>query len=383
VLSFYIFAEEFGPTKSGVFKGKQKMENNFQLPSQGAIPSSRRNRQRKMKHQEPSADMDRCCKDSGTFLPKQPVPSTQQPERSPLGSITNSSFREPSSISASKNIQHIASQTSSNTKETLEVMSRLSLSAEKKSSEETFSHAGHVKIERRFSKHSGRLKDKNTTCFEPSLKPADIQVVFGKNYVPHFDRVFNWRDVVVVPEILCAENDLSLYHSVLEEIKEGDADSIASALLIPWHGDTHIIANDRHNAGRWKSESPYFQKIIKCMERYFQMDIQATRVNWYRDSSDWKPFHHDAAAIKSEFAKTQNCTVAASLGLERPVTFQHAKTGTTVSVPMSNGSLYAFGSNVNVEWKHGVPKLPLEQQIAEGRISVIAWGWVNMTADSV
>ncbi|CAM9483892.1 unnamed protein product [Heterosigma akashiwo] len=140
-----------------------------------------------------------------------------------------------------------------------------------------------------------------------------------------------------------------------------------------------MIASDRDQAGRWKERSPAFQRVVRRMEEYFGMDVQATRFNWYRDSSEWKPFHHDAAAIKPEFAKIQNCTVAASLGACRDVTFQHARTGTTVTTPLPNGSLYAFGRGVNVDWKHGIPQLPPEQQHSEGRVlSIIAWGWVNM-----
>ena len=36
------------------------------------------------------------------------------------------------------------------------------------------------------------------------------------------------------------------------------------------------------------------------------MDVQATRLNWYRDSSEWKPFHHDAAAMKPDKVSTTN-----------------------------------------------------------------------------
>ena len=53
------------------------------------------------------------------------------------------------------------------------------------------------------------------------------------------------------------------------------------------------------------------------MAGYFDMDVQATRFNWYRDSSEWKPFHHDAAALKEKFARTQNFTLAVSFGAER------------------------------------------------------------------
>ena len=44
---------------------------------------------------------------------------------------------------------------------------------------------------------------------------------------------------------------------------------------------------------------------------------QATRFNWYRNTSEWKPFHHDAAAMKPDKARTQNFTVAVSFGCER------------------------------------------------------------------
>ena len=48
-------------------------------------------------------------------------------------------------------------------------------------------------------------------------------------------------------------------------------------------------------------------------------------MNWYRDASEWKPFHHDAAALKEKFAKTQNFTLAVSFGMEREAAFEHAK----------------------------------------------------------
>jgi hypothetical protein len=46
----------------------------------------------------------------------------------------------------------------------------------------------------------------------------------------------------------------------------------------------------------------------------------------YRDSTEWKPFHFDAAAVKADKARTQNFTVAISFGMERDAAFEHAKT---------------------------------------------------------
>lgn len=69
----------------------------------------------------------------------------------------------------------------------------------------------------------------------------------------------------------------------------------------------------------------------------------------YRDDSDWKPYHHDAAALKPEFARKQNATVAASFGEQRDASFSHVKSGAIVSVPLPNGSMYAFGRDLNIE----------------------------------
>ena len=33
------------------------------------------------------------------------------------------------------------------------------------------------------------------------------------------------------------------------------------------------------------------------------MDIKATRFNWYKDNQQWKPYHHDAAAVKPDKAQ--------------------------------------------------------------------------------
>ena len=78
--------------------------------------------------------------------------------------------------------------------------------------------------------------------------------------------------------------------------------------------------------------------------------------------------------------------------MEREVGFLHARNASVVSMPQPNGSCYAFGRDVNMEWKHGV--LPVRPEArkqledatghdesgqAVGRISIIAWGWVDQT----
>ena len=39
--------------------------------------------------------------------------------------------------------------------------------------------------------------------------------------------------------------------------------------------------------------------------------------------------------------------------------------------------MYAFGRDTNIEWKHGIVALTPENMQSQGRISIIAWGWVD------
>ena len=75
-------------------------------------------------------------------------------------------------------------------------------------------------------------------------------------------------------------------------------------------------------------------------------------------------------------------------------------------MPQPNGTIYTFGRDVNILWRHGIlqvshvtsvlasdwsevikchsliigcPQVPPDQQKEEGRVSIIAWGWVPQT----
>jgi len=221
------------------------------------------------------------------------------------------------------------------------------------------------------SKGKGAIK-KNTESFEPNYNAPDIRVVIALP-TPRFNRAYSVHDVVCVPQLACAQDDLSLYDTLVNEIKSvGRTD-----LFVSWHGDTHLIADDKKMGGRWKDMCPSFLKIVERLRTYFQMDIKATRLNWYADSGQWKPFHFDAAGVKPKFAQSQNCTLAISLGAERECAFEHAKSGTTVSIPQPHGCCYALGRDVNLEFRHGV--LPQKHFEKKGRISIIAWGWVDQS----
>jgi hypothetical protein len=145
---------------------------------------------------------------------------------------------------------------------------------------------------------------------------------------------------------------------------------------------------------------PMFNLVIERLEKYFGMKVAATRFNWYKNNSEWKPFHHDSAGLKPGIARVQNITVGVSFGATRDAAFEwwpqdsdggssskSAKHDCTsaggssgghrcvVSMPQPDGCCYVFGRDANIIWKHGI--LPAEEMKDEGRISIIAWGWIE------
>ena len=223
----------------------------------------------------------------------------------------------------------------------------------------------------------GKKHPKNTENFNPSHEPSSMNVLVGlPNQNKFYKNVYDSNDVVIVPEFLKEESVNDLYNKLLYEINSSGIEH--DKLWKLWHGDNHLIADDHLN---WKEKVPTFQYIVECIERYFVMNIKSTRFNYYKDSSDWKPYHHDAAAVKPHIAEKQNFTVGVSLGATRDISFEYAvgdsKKRAVVSIPLLNCNAYAFGSDVNINWKHGVPQIHPDKAFNEGRISIIAWGKVN------
>ena len=147
------------------------------------------------------------------------------------------------------------------------------------------------------------------------------------------------------------------------------------------------------------------------------------RYNHYRDMTNWKPFHHDAAGLDKKaggpgfkgannrppMCETQNMTVGVSFGEARQAGFEWAGSrdrtsgggsfpthllsppvehgshkNIVLSLTLPDASTYTFGRDVNLLWKHGIlaEKTPAgaqgaELNVEEGRISIIAWGWVD------
>lgn len=110
--------------------------------------------------------------------------------------------------------------------------------------------------------------------------------------------------VVIVPELFGEEDDWDLYYKLVEEMTALQKENVRGSEWISWHEGAHLICKDPKG-------SPTFEKVIDKLCEYFGIKRRSigTRFNWYRDSSDWKPFHHDSAAYNQHRASTQNITV--------------------------------------------------------------------------
>ena len=208
---------------------------------------------------------------------------------------------------------------------------------------------------------------KNTENFTPSYEAPAMNILVGDANDEHFyNNKYTPNDVIIVPNFI---KDKEAYDKLFNEINNSKIDT--DKLWKLWHGDSHMIADDNLD---WKDKVPTFESIVNLIGKYFRMDIKSTRFDHYQNSNDWKPFHHDAAAVKEHIAKIQNFTVGVSLGATRDIAFEHAKTKTIISIPLKSGSAYAFSRDVNINWKHGVPQIHPDNAFEEGRISIIAWG---------
>jgi len=223
-------------------------------------------------------------------------------------------------------------------------------------------------------KYNKNKRIKNTESFVPIDKnTVDMRIVLHTSYdKSKFDEKLTDKDVLLVPDLF--KNSDITYDKLLFEIQNSGIPE--NELFKLWHGDSHIIADDKLD---WKIKCPTFNKVISKIKDYFNLDIKATRFNLYKDTSQFKPMHFDSSAVKPHMSKIQNFTLAVSFGTTRDAAFEKSnKDGskTIISLPQPNGHIYAFCKDTNINWRHGILQdIPVRN---EGRISIICWGWLNI-----
>lgn len=206
---------------------------------------------------------------------------------------------------------------------------------------------------------------KNTENFTPSYEPADMRVLveFGKQ---KSDSKLQTQDVLFVPDFF--QNSGDTYQKLVDEVKAcGD-------VFVPWHENSHFIANDKLG---FKNKCPIYLSVIEKIRNYFGMKIEATRFNWYSTDDEWKPFHHDRSALYSDTANKQNFTVGVSFGKTRQAGFEEVESKKVIAFPLPDGSCYCFARDINTKYKHGILPVKPSERTGQGRVSVIAWGWVD------
>jgi len=193
---------------------------------------------------------------------------------------------------------------------------------------------------------------------------------------PSYGLPLKHDDVVVVPEFFCKEDDWSLYYQLIEEMRQSQAKGDRKAEWLSWHEGAHLLSQN-------PTGSKTYQKVLDKMCDYFAVHEKnrGTRFNWYRDGSDWKPFHHDSAAFNPDRAKNQNTTIGISFGAPRELAFRHATTGELIYFPQKNGMLFYFGRDANIIWQHGINAMPPSEQDGKGRVSIILWGLATTVVD--
>uniref|UniRef100_A0A6B2LB70 Alpha-ketoglutarate-dependent dioxygenase AlkB-like domain-containing protein n=1 Tax=Arcella intermedia TaxID=1963864 RepID=A0A6B2LB70_9EUKA len=193
------------------------------------------------------------------------------------------------------------------------------------------------------AKHATNLISKSQTAMVDAALNEDYDKVLSGHciYLPHF---FSSQDEYTILQQLASEFSL--------------------------HQDTGMIHWSKHFKHENPLFSPTFKTLIQQMSDYFDVEVYATRLNFYANGTDWKPFHHDSHAYVDGRTR-EDFTMGASFGASRHLTFLHPPTRKTFQFPQNNGDVFAFTGEANQRFQHGVPRAP---GAVGPRFSVIAWG---------
>jgi len=161
-----------------------------------------------------------------------------------------------------------------------------------------------------------------------------------------------------LPNFFCETSNLDIFHRLESELK--------SDTMVKW-------------SAHFKFENPTFSEtfngIVDLMAKHFGVKVCQTRLNYYADGTSFKPMHKDRHAyIDGTIRVEENFTMGASFGAGRNLDFIHEQSQNKFTFPQNNGDVFAFNSDINKKFLHGVPKV--FHKIGP-RFSIIAWGNKN------
>lgn len=162
---------------------------------------------------------------------------------------------------------------------------------------------------------------------------------------------------IYIPNYICESNDYTIFNDLKSEIQNQNP--------IEW---------SKHLKYENPDFSQTFNKIVDKLCAEFNISPTATRLNYYRNGMDWKPFHHDSHAYGS---KKENYTIGASFGCSRDMCFVYhdvdnpnIMNNITFKFPQHNGDIFAFNKEINKRFMHSIPK----NRSNKDRFSIIVWG---------
>ncbi|QKF93559.1 2OG-Fe(II) oxygenase superfamily protein [Fadolivirus algeromassiliense] len=158
-----------------------------------------------------------------------------------------------------------------------------------------------------------------------------------------------------LPNFFCKTDDLIIFDNLKKEIDLNG--------MVNW---------SKHFKHEDPTFSNQFNEIVERMAKHFNVEVLQTRLNYYKDGTDFKPMHKDRHAYGDGDSKIrEDFTMGASFGASRNLDFIHEESNMKFSFPQNNGDVFAFNSDINKKFLHGVPKV--FKPIGE-RFSIIAWG---------
>ena len=94
-----------------------------------------------------------------------------------------------------------------------------------------------------------------------------------------------------MPHLLAGALDFSFCERLASDLERN-----ASAAADGSSAGCGMVEWSRHLKHENPTFSSTFQEAVSRMAAYFDVEVFATRLNFYRDGADWKPFHHDSHA---------------------------------------------------------------------------------------
>lgn len=166
---------------------------------------------------------------------------------------------------------------------------------------------------------------------------------------------------IYIPKFFGSSDDMTIFNKLKSEI------------------DTNLMVNwSKHQ----KYENPQFSKtfneIIDKLSKHFNVKVLQTRMNYYKDTSAFKPMHKDSHAYYTDengVLGKENFTMGASFGYTRTLEFLHEESKQKFTFPQKTNDVFCFNDKVNDKFLHGIPKINDSKIVPNSeRISIIAWG---------